>query len=387
MLNRLYRTQGWLTLLRGRFLVARLRERLRTRGTAFDDARLTEWHVEVWREAAQAAGAEFATLGDGFCEARRGGVVTRMWKQHVMLDDPVTLALAGNKPLVHRLLLEAGLPVPAHRRFRLRNIAAALEFLSQQDAACVVKPARGTGAGAGVTTGVRTPRDLCRAAALAASHAGELLIERQVPGSSYRLLFLDGELIDAIRRPAPHVVGDGRSSIAALVQAENQRRLQDGRRSAAGPLVVDLDCRLTLRAAGLSMGSVPAAGQRVVVKEVCNQAGDADNEAVRSLVGPALVRQGAAAAAAVGARLAGIDVITVDPSVALEQSGGVINEVNTTPGLRYHYLVRNQEQHTPVAVPILRAVLHSLERARAADESAQVAALAAPAAGERRAAP
>jgi cyanophycin synthetase len=365
MLNRLYRSQGFLTLSRVAFLAARMRERLRTRGTGFDDRVLTEWHVDVWRQAAAAAGAEFSTLGDGFCEARRGRVATRMWKQHVMVDDPVTLALAGNKPLVHRLLAEAGLPVPAHRRFQLRTIGAAIEFLREQRGACVVKPARGTGAGAGVTTGVRTERDLCRAAALASTHAADLLIERQVPGSSYRLLLFEGELIDAIRRPAPSVVGDGRSSIAALVQAENLRRLQDKHRRASGPLVVDLDCRLTLRASGLSLRSVPTAGQRVLVKEVSNQAGDADNEAVRTLVVAPLVRQAAAAAAAVGARLAGIDVITNDPTVALEQVGGVINEVNTTPGLRYHYLVRNQEQLVPVAVPILRLVLDALERSLA----------------------
>jgi cyanophycin synthetase len=362
MLTRLYGNPAFLTLLRAAFLAGRLRERLRTRGTGFADAQLTGWHEAVWREAAEALGAEFTSLGDGFCEARRGGVATRMWKQQVMLDDPVTLALAGNKALVHRLLAKAGLAVPPHRRFALRSIRTALEFLEAQDAPCVVKPGRGTGAGAGVTTGVRSARDLCWAAALASTHCGELLIERQVAGSSYRLLLLDAELIDAIRRPAPGVVGDGRSTIAELVRAENRRRLADAHSSAAGPLVVDLDCRLTLRAAGLSLRSVPAAGQRVLVKAVSNQAGDADNEAVRNLIGPALVRQAAAAAAAVGARLAGVDVITPDPALSLEEAGGVINEVNTTPGIRYHYLVRNADQRLPVAIPILRSILDARER-------------------------
>jgi glutathione synthase/RimK-type ligase-like ATP-grasp enzyme len=39
----------------------------------------------------------------------------------------------------------------------------------------------------------------------------------------------------------------------------------------------------------------------------------------------------------VGTRLAGIDVITTDPGVPLGESGGVILEVNATPGYHHHY--------------------------------------------------
>ena len=37
-----------------------------------------------------------------------------------------------------------------------------------------------------------------------------------------------------------------------------------------------------------------------------------------------------------------VDIIATDPSVALEQSRGVINEVNTTPALHHHYDVRKE---------------------------------------------
>jgi cyanophycin synthetase len=91
-----------------------------------------------------------------------------------------------------------------------------------------------------------------------------------------------------------------------------------------------------------------------------NQAGgDFDNESVRAIVSQALIAQGARAAGTLGIRLAGVDVITPDPRVGLDESGGVINEVNTTPGLHFHYQVRNREAMVPVAVPILRLLLES----------------------------
>jgi D-alanine-D-alanine ligase-like ATP-grasp enzyme len=54
-------------------------------------------------------------------------------------------------------------------------------------------------------------------------------------------------------------------------------------------------------------------------------------------------------------RFAGIDVITLDPALPLEESGGVINEINTNPGLHHHY-VCGDEDSTP-ALSVLSYLL------------------------------
>ena len=74
-----------------------------------------------------------------------------------------------------------------------------------------MKPTGGA-SGSGTTTGVRTRDQLLRARLRgAAAVARRLLIERQAEGDMYRLLFCDGELLDAVRRRPPRVTGDGRS--------------------------------------------------------------------------------------------------------------------------------------------------------------------------------
>jgi cyanophycin synthetase len=332
-------------------------EGMRVRGTGLDPSLRPGWYSDVWRQAADVLGAEFVTLPGGFCEVRHGERVTRMLQQLVMLDDPVTLRLAGHKPLVHRLLAGKGLPVPPHRGFNIRALEPALAFLRDQSGACVVKPARQTGAGRGVTTGIRGPRALAVAAARAAAFDPELLIESQVLGDSYRLLYLDGRLLDAVRRRLPRVVGDGRSTVAALIAAENRRRARQSGATVLVRIPMDQDCRATLREAGLSLRSVPARGAEVTVKGVANYGGEADTETVRGEIGTGLLEQAARAAAALGVRLAGVDVITRDPAKSLDECGGVVNEVNTTPGLHFHYQVHNQAAMVPVAVPILRVLL------------------------------
>jgi cyanophycin synthetase len=204
---------------------------------------------------------------------------------------------------------------------------------------------------------VRTERQLRRARLRAARLHGDLLIERQVPGDVLRLLFFDGELLDVIRRRPPAVTGDGRSTILELIAAENERRFAAAAGERPWLLRADLDAVFTLEAAGLRLSSVPAAGERVAIKTAVSQNGPDDNESLAAAVGDALVADAARAAAAVGVRLAGVDVITRDPGTALRRSGGAVLEVNATPGLHYHYDVRDQAQAVPVAELILERLL------------------------------
>jgi cyanophycin synthetase len=311
----------------------------------------------LWREAAAAVGAEVIPLGSGFLELRRAGARTRVQGMRVALDDSIALRLAGDKPLCQRLLREAGLPVPRAARFWLHAQQPARALLREIGAPCVVKPARGTGGGAGVTLGVDSPRALERAALAASLHANELWIEEQVAGDAYRLLFLDGRLLDAVRRSPAAVTGDGRQRVRALIERENARRAARGAAGTTGWLSLGADCRAALARAGHSLRSVPAPGERVAVSGVSNSGSERESESVRGEIGKDLCAEAGRAAEVLGIRLAGVDVITRDPGVSLFASGGCIAEVNTTPGLHWHYLIRNPESGARVAIPILETLL------------------------------
>jgi cyanophycin synthetase len=206
-----------------------------------------------------------------------------------------------------------------------------------------------------VTTGVRDRRGLVFAVARAAAFGSDLIIEHEVEGRNYRLLFLDGVLLDALTRFPPTVVGDGTASVADLVRRENLQRVELGSSRAQTSLSIDSDMLLTLRREGLTLDSVPSKDRVVVVKHVVNDNAAHQNEQVRDGLAPAIVGTARNAAAAIGVRLAGVDIITGDPSRPLEETGGVVLEVNTTPGLYHHY--RRSGEPAAVAVPILAALL------------------------------
>lgn len=311
----------------------------------------------LWTSAAAALDAEVVALEGGILEIRRGAARTLVWQQSVPLDDAVTTRLALHKDAVHRLLEEAGLPGPVHLEFSYRRPQEALAFLLEQPGACVVKPARGTGGGDGTTCGVTTPGELHRARLRAGRGGDALLIERQAEGPVYRLLFLEGRLLDVVRQSSPTVEGDGRSTIDELIRAENARRVAASGDAGLAPLRVDLDCVLTLSRAGLDLRSVPAAAERCTVKTVTNEGRMEDSRSARGELCEEIVEQARGAVRAVGLRLAGVDVITADPSRPLAEAGGVIAEVNGMPALHRHHHVADRDRATAVAEPILERLL------------------------------
>jgi cyanophycin synthetase len=318
----------------------------------------TSFYARVWQNAADALGAVYVELGDGFCELRIGERSTRIYKGLMMLDDPVTLHLAGNKPLVHKLLSAAGLPVPAHEAFTLERIEIAEGFLRMQGPPCVVKPALDTGGGDGVTTNVRSVRELVGAIVSASLYSAKMLIEKQIVGDSYRLLYLHGKLLHAIHRRSPRVVGDGRSTVRQLIIAENDRRKKESGVTVTN-LNIDHELQRTLHAGGLSLNSVPDAGVEVIVKTVVNDNFRDDNFAVTDHICEGLRVECALAASMLGIELAAVDIVTSDPAKSLRQAGGAIIEVNTTPGLHHHYAIANPDKSSDVAVSILRDLLNA----------------------------
>ena len=314
-------------------------------------------YEEMWRDAADELGARVANLSGTFLEISKGAARTRVWNHVVPLDDGVTLKLSLDKTLVHRLLAEAGLPVPTHTEFDAADPQAAQALLARSAGPCVVKPVT-SDAGSGTTTGVRTTVHLRRAILRASRVDSRLLIEQQAPGYAHRMLLLDGELLDVVKRYPPHVTGDGRSTISKLIAGENRRRMECA--PGKGQLLrIDLDCLFTLEAAGLSPSSVLPAGERVPVKTAVSQNAQQENEGVlrHGNISPALVEEARTAVNVLGLRLAAVEVVTPDTSVALREVGGIVLEVNAPPGLHYHYDITEPEYAVRVAVPILKRLL------------------------------
>jgi D-alanine-D-alanine ligase-like ATP-grasp enzyme len=329
---------------------------MRTRNKREVDERRARFYESLWLDAAREGGWSVTTLAPGLIEIKRRGRALRVRQNLTSLDDSLTEALAGDKPAVLTLLSSRGLPVPRHLVCDAGDWSKAWRFVRTSSTGCVVKPARGGAGGVGVTTGVLTRARLARALAKAGSYCPDVMIEDQALGHVYRLLFLDGQLLDVVLRNPTTVMGDGRSTVRQLIDAENQYRKCGGIQASQALVTIDAEMKNTLASQGYRLRSVPPAGSVVRLKNVVNDNRSDENIAVPDAACPDIVQAAAAAAAAVGARLSGVDVMTADPGVALETVGGVILEVNTTPGFYYHY--HRVGERLPLASVILERLVN-----------------------------
>lgn len=334
------------------------RQRLLGTTTIRDMSELIGFYERMWADAARILSARMTEIDRGLWRIDRGSCSTLIHNYIVPIDDPVTLHIAGDKALCHRILMGEGLRIPEHEVYTLTSFGTAEAFLSRHPGSYfVVKPAAGTSGARGVTTHVASVAECRRASVLSALYCDRILIERWVPGESYRLLFLDGEMIHASRRRGHRVVGDGRSTIGHLL---GDARLERGF-APADPAARDV--LGTLESQGLRPDSVPEPGRDVLVRSASRPLGRRvevrtvfDDEATPQ-IGPALRAQTAAAVKAIGSHFAGVDLITTDPSRPLEETGGVIIEINTTPGLHHHYNLIGGQSAVPPAVRVLTRLL------------------------------
>jgi len=329
--------------------LARLARRLvGHKHTTYVDERIAQYRA-CWRDAARELNAAFEPIREDLWEVRKGARKTRISNYLVQIDDPVILRLAGDKPYCCAAARRLGIPVAPHRLFRLQDLDKAWRFMAASGGSFVIKPASRSSSGRGITMHVRTERELETAAALASLYSDELMVEAMVPAESCRLLYLDGELIHAVRRRGVRVMGDGRLTIAELLARDGLQHLGADRASVC-----------TLEAQGLSLASRPDPGKELVVRylppseRVTRELRTVYNECITDLVCPALARSFIPLVREVGTRFAGIDVLTNDPAVPLAESGGVFLELNTTPGIHHHYI---DAEGPAVAARVLRYLL------------------------------
>jgi cyanophycin synthetase len=265
--------------------------------------------------------------------------------------------LCGNKHLTSTLLREHGLPVPDFAVYHAKDLPSAFRAFPGLEHPVVVKPCFGAG-GEAITVGIARPKEFRRACYRAALAADPIIVEQMVAGRHWRVTLFDGQLVFACERLPASVVGDGQSSVESLVSRHNSAITERGGFPCAYPIRIDEDTRAVLRAQDMTPRSVPAAGQRVVLKRICNAAVGGLTTDITATLHPDYLELARKAAAVLGARLAGVDIIGPDATRPIEEGSVFVNEVNTTPDLLLnHFDVSGSGNAVVTVIRLLNMVL------------------------------
>ena len=250
----------------------------------------------------------------------------------------VAETIAQDKELTKRLLHAAGVPVPIGRPVRdaADAWAAACEIGIERGVPIVVKPQDGN-QGKGVAVNLTTRAQIEAAYATAARISSNVLVERSLAGQDHRILVVGDRLVAAARREPPTVIGDGVRTVRELVDLVNaDPRRGEGHATSLTKIRFDDIALARLAQNGLTAESVPAKGQRVVLRDNANLSTGGTATDVTDDVHPDFAARAVAAAQMVGLDIAGVDIVCQDVLRPLEEQGGGIVELNAAPGLRMH---------------------------------------------------
>jgi GNAT-family acetyltransferase (TIGR03103 family) len=242
------------------------------------------------------------------------------------LTSAVAFRRCDDKVMTRRVLTEAGLPVPPGRVATGDHADAA--FLAEH-APIVVKPCRGEG-GAGISVGVSDPEGLGPAIESARATCDRVLLEAMAPGEDLRVLVIDGAVVAASVRRPPIVVGDGTSTVRALIEDRNERRAAELGEGMLTP--VDGITAAGVRAAGYDLDDVLEEGIELAVRRTANLHSGGTIGDVTERLHPTLAEAAIRGAEALDLSVAGIDLMVPSP----EEPEHVFIEVNEQPGLANH---------------------------------------------------
>jgi len=272
-------------------------------------------------------------LNDGnLVQLGYGAAQRRIWTAETDRTSAIAEGISKDKDMTKRLLATCGIPVPEGQLVESPDQA----WAAAQDIGVpvCVKPGDGNRA-RGVSLDLREEADIKAAYDIALKQGSEVIVEKFIQGLEHRLLVVGERLVAASRGETASVIGDGKSTVRELVNAQIN---SDPRRGSDGSLPLEtVRLRqnspevLELQRQGLNPDSVPEAGRHVLVKRTGNMTTD-----ITDIVHPDVAYQAALAAKVVGLDIAGVDVVTPDITQPLDKAGGVVVEVNAGPSLLMH---------------------------------------------------
>lgn len=280
-----------------------------------------------------------------------------------------SISLCTNKAACASFLREMGFQVPKQKYFvKKSKLDITLSELSKHFEApnellgfgfpMILKP-NGLSQGTGVFK-VSNPKD----GLLAARHVLSLkenlfLLQEYCPGSDYRIVVLNHQVIQAYERIPFHIVGNGHDTICTLLQQQARAFEEAGRDKK-----VDIGDNRILRnilEQGYSLSTVLKAGVTCKLQDIANLSLGGTTLDKTNQISPYYSDLAIRIADNLNLKLCGIDIIAKDITDVHNMDYSVL-EVNSAPGLdNYVFYGKKQEDYVKNLYSMIFDYLESLE--------------------------
>jgi cyanophycin synthetase len=242
--------------------------------------------------------------------------------------------IAGDKDKTKKLLQDANLPVPYGDVIRnMENLKETIDLIGYP---IVIKPLSGNH-GKGATIDIRDWEHAACAFQRAKKYGEDVIIEKFIQGSDYRVLVVNNKFVAAALRTPACVKGDGIHTIQELIDRENlDPRRGRGHDNTLTEIRVDEVTHELLKKKGYTLDTIIAKGEELFLKPTANLSTGGTATDVTDDVHPENISCFERIARNIGLDICGIDIMAPSLSIPLKESGGAVLEVNAAPGFRMH---------------------------------------------------
>jgi cyanophycin synthetase len=248
----------------------------------------------------------------------------------------ISTSLASDKEGTHSLLKDMGLPVPKQIMFSTED--AAVNAARKIGYPVVVKPLdanHGRGISINLTTDEQV-RDAFHVAKKQGS-SRHVLAESFVTGFDHRMLVINNELVAVAKRVPGNVIGDGKSTIAELIDIVNSDpRRGIGHEKVLTRLEINSQAQRLMADAGYDENTVLKKDEQFFLCATANLSTGGTAIDLTDVVHPDNREMAIRAVRAVGLDIGGVDFLTDDITHSYKDVGGAIVEINAGPGFRMH---------------------------------------------------
>lgn len=248
----------------------------------------------------------------------------------------IAVEISCDKEDTHNLLNDLGLPVPLQRM--VYSPREAVRAARRIGFPVVVKPLDANhGRGVSINLTEDEQVEVAFAEAREQGKSRAILVESHVTGFDHRMLVINKRLVAVAKRVPGHVVGDGKHTIAELIEQVNsdpQRGI--GHEKVLTNLELDTQANRLMEEAGLSAESVLPDDEVLYLRSTANLSTGGTAIDMTDVVHPDNKDMAERAIKAVGLDVGGVDFLIDDITQSYKDIGGAIVEVNAAPGFRMH---------------------------------------------------
>ena len=248
----------------------------------------------------------------------------------------IAVEISCDKEDTHNMLSDLGLPVPLQRL--VYSPTQAVRAANRIGFPVVVKPLDGNhGRGVSINLTEEAQVETAFHEAKAHSKSRGILVESFVTGMDHRMLVVNGELVAVAKRVPGHVIGDGKHTIAELIEIVNSDpRRGIGHEKVLTNLELDNQAERLMADAGHTADTVLPKGETFYLRSTANLSTGGTAIDMTDVCHPDNKDMAERTIKSVGLDVGGVDFLTSDITKSYKDIGGAIVEVNAAPGFRMH---------------------------------------------------